>query len=217
MIRLNFLKNFKLSHPRQLLELLSVVVIWAVLFGVVLVLGGKVAGLREQAANLKVEITSLETAQSDYAILKNAVAGTSGDRSSLEMLLPARNDVLTNIQLLEALAAQTQNVQSIKITEPAPDSKKKTTASSQNSATKSNSESGVAASAVLGKAEFTITLNGGFVSLMQYLKSFENQPFLATIKSIGLTGETATVGRGTVVNTGLIESEIEGTFYFLNE
>jgi len=171
--------------------------------------GQQTFALRQQTVQTRAEIAALEARHQELIKLKSAIQGVADKQSKLSVLIPTRKEVLRNIQLLESLSGQTSNAQTITIKEIPPTTKQVKTNIRTNL--------DVTLPAKIDKVDFEIKLRGGFIDFMKYLSAMENQPFLSVVKEIDLIAEAVEVNNRTKINTGTVETTINGIFYYVKE
>lgn len=175
-----------------------------VLFGAVYKLGQEVYGQRLEAAKLKSEVQTLEQVRAEVLGLEASIKEIKKQSGALSGLVPTRKQFLQNIEQLELSAGTTANAQSISITEVLPNVKRPAVKSPVPLPTKYDF------------ASYNIELTGGYTNLVRYMKLLENEPFLMLIKNIYISADRQFAGSNTV-NTGLLNTRIEGTFFFAKD
>lgn len=197
-----FFRKLDLSFGGVYSALLLVFVI--LLFAAVYKLGQEVYEQRLETAKLKSEAETLEHVRAEVLGLETVIKEIKEQSGALAGLVPTRKQFLQNIEQLEASAGTTANAQSISITEILPTVKRTTVKSPVSLPTKYDF------------ANYNIELTGGYTNLVRYMKLLENEPFLMLVKNIYISADRQSVGNSTV-NTGLLNSRIEGTFFFAKD
>lgn len=224
-IIVQFLKSLRGIHFTHFIRPLVWTGVTLLFSGSLIFIGVNIQGLRLRVANAEKQVGLMQAYQDDFVSLRNTLEGLSTERSKLEVLLPTRQEVLRNIELLERLAAATGNEQVINIVETLPTEKKAPAKSGDEASSREKSSSTQAKTASTStlpagfdKVDYRIDLTGTFIPLMNYIQSLENQPFLTTVKSVNLRAETKPGSdRGEAVNTGNIITTIQGTFFYVKE
>ena len=208
---MNFVKNIRgatlLSH--SFLVVLFALTVF-ILLGM-LNFGGRVGDLRLSIANIKLEIENLEKSRQEFLSVQESLENLEVKKTEVYNLVPKRNGVLRNIELLEAVAAQTLNTQTIDISETPPDLKNKIPKRSDPVDKLVKLPNG------FDSVDFKISLSGDFTGLINYLYLFEHQPFLTFIQSIDLEAEQKNLASQKLENTGRVETEIEGNFFYTKD
>ncbi len=182
--------------------------IFIVLFGLS-PLAGALAELHEQARSqhalytrLLAEEASYKTARIDFEKIQPRAGEISG-------LFPEREEMVANVEALESAAARFGNELSLTITD----------ASDTPAGTKKITETEYAIVPNLSDVEvvpYDIRLQGGFLAVVRFLQTMENQPFFSEIEQIILTGNREDIGSGPTsrsLRTGSVDANIRAAFY----
>ncbi len=206
----DIIKSINGLHFRHGLSLILWLLASGLVMAALLLLGGILKDVRSQTVEKRAGVAKMEAEQKHFAELKSTIQGIEDKQSRLSILLPTRRDVLRNIELLELLSSTTSNTQKIEIKELPPGSARKVRPTTKTSLD-------VTLPDRFDKVDYFIKLEGGFNDLMKYLQALENQPFLTVVKSITLEAETIDVTNEKEVNTGIVRTTINGTFYYVKE
>ena len=208
---IKILKNLSRTNVTGHLFLVALLIVVVVLIFAIFQLGNAVKTMRVDAILTSAEMDGLIAMNNEYLAAKASLDKIKANQAAYITLVPTRNDVLHNIELLEELARQTGNIQSILIRENPPDLNP-----SDDKKKKPKAASGLPAN--LESVDYTLNLEGSFLDFMSYFQLLEKQPFLTSVKNFKLSAVQTGGGPGNEqVNTGSVMAEVEATFYYIKE
>jgi len=193
---------------------LGIASLLAVAFFMIKPLGGQLDSLHQQLEDQKslynkliMEETSYRTAQLDFAKIKDGVA-------DIKALFPPREQLVKNIESLEAAAAQFEDEFSLSIT----DVKEDESLSNSKNAFVPPPYDVVPGLVNIEVIPYVFDLEGSFLGTVKFLQVLEHQPFYSEIESLSLMGVSSAVSSGQgqqlkLQRSGQVQARLTAAFY----
>jgi hypothetical protein len=169
------------------------------------ILHSEVSSEKETLNKLLAEEASYQQARADLRRIQVRA-------DQIESLFPTREQLVVFVERLESIAGTFENGFTISITDP--EEQANLQAESRRSRAEVLEYTIVPNLRDIEVIPYSFQLEGDFLSMVQYLQSFERQQFYSEIESLQFTTSVESgLGNQQAVRTGIIEATISAAFY----